>query len=125
MDIASTFSIAALIFLLKKVIDFGKQIKGDPNGAKTQAVVWIAGIGLFWLAAEAPSFGAIAIGDLGRTFADFNWAEKVLGGLALGSAASINNDALNAINSTTSIALPRLFGDKRKVKADTLADKTQ
>lgn len=103
------FSAAALVALLKKLVDLLRQLRGgDYNGVLTQLFVFAGGIGLIWLAAASPLMGGVAVG--GVTISDFDWAAKVLAGLALGASASAYIlDTQKAVDNTQSAALPALF----------------
>ncbi len=114
LGLVEGFGIAGLAFLLKKIIDFSRQLRGgDIDGALTQLVAWGGGIGLFWLAASSMAFAKVDIA--GFLFSDLDWASKVLGGLLLGSGASFISDRNTANDDTQSAELPRLFALNKKV----------
>lgn len=104
------FTAATLLALVGKVTSFLKYLtSGQIREAGTQAVVWIAGIVVFMVAAKADiANGFKILGDL--TLADMNaWSQALLGA-SVASGASVIYDVRKAIDDTDSAAEPPLGG---------------
>jgi len=98
-----------LLATVKKLIDLLRYARGrDLNGVVTQVVVWAGGIGVVALAAHTAWAGQLVFGDV--KLAGMNFASQVLAGIALGSAASIAQDTLKAVDASQSEAKPTLLG---------------
>ncbi len=107
MEIVDAFGLAGAAFLVKKIIDWFRQLRGgEVNAAATQVVAWLAGVGIFWLLA-ASDLGNIVVA--GMKIEDLNWAATTFGGLILGSTASVVTDSHKAKDDTQTAALPALF----------------
>lgn len=101
--------ILVLLATVKKVVDFVRYARsGDINGIVTQLVVWAAGVSLVALAAQTAWANGIQFGD--TKLAGLNFASQVLAGIALGSAGSLAQDTLKAVDNTQSEAKPPLIG---------------
>jgi len=103
--------IVVLLATVKKIVDLLRYARGgDWNGVITQLVVWAAGVGVVTLAANTVWADGIRFGD--TTLGPLNFASQVLAGIALGSAASLGQDTLKAVDNSQSEAKPKLVGPR-------------
>jgi hypothetical protein len=101
--------IVVLLATVKKIVDLMRYARGgDYNGVITQLVVWAAGVAVVALAANTVWADGIVFGD--TRLAGLNLASQVLAGIALGSAASLTQDAFKAVDNSQSEAKPPLVG---------------
>ena len=97
-----------LLATVKKVIDFVRYAKaGDVNGIVVQLLAWLSGVALVALAAHTAWSQQLEFG--GITLHGMGFASQVLAGIALGSAASLAQDALRAADNSQSAAVPALI----------------
>lgn len=96
--------------LLKKIVDFVRYILGrDVNGAVTQVVAWVAGVGLMWLVSASDFVDGVVVGGL--QLGDLNAASIILAGLAVSSTAGVGVDVIKAVDNTQSAMVPSILDD--------------
>lgn len=108
MEAVSVAGLLALIYIVVNFLKFlanaGKD-RGALSSAVTQALVWIAGILVIWLASAAKITQGLEV--WGTTLGQLDFPSILLGGLMAGSLASTGNQVLSAFdNSRTSAAPP-------------------
>lgn len=97
--------LGALVFA---VVNWVKDLKaGDWNAAITQAVVWIIGFVVVWIAGQSRTFGAWA--PLGTQLKLLGWPDLLFVGINLGSAGTTGNELLKALDNTNSGVKPMMF----------------
>jgi len=100
--------VAAMLALIAKIIDFLRYARaGDANGVFTQAIVWVAGVGVVVLTAQTT--WADGIPFAGQALSDLNIWSLVFVGLAIGSAASLTKDTLKSVDNHNTSAIPTLL----------------
>lgn len=101
-------AIAALTVLVKKVIDFIRYSAAkDVNGVVTQLAVWVAGVLAVTLAAHTAWASQFLVG--GITLGHVNLWSQVYLGLTVGSASSLVQDTVKAVDGTDSAKIPALL----------------
>lgn len=115
MEVISAITLIALIW---KAVDFVKFVTNkDVNSTVTQVTVWVAGIGVSFLAAESNVAQNIVLA--GTRFADMNTGSLVLIGLLLGSTSSAVVDLKKARDNNDTAATPSLLPRKaRRVRRE-------
>jgi len=99
-----------LATLATKFIDFLKYLRNaDWNGAFTQASVWLAGVVVIFLAAEADAFVGIELPTLNVVLGDLDFASKIIVGLSITSLLSTVFDFKKALDGSDSASTPSLF----------------
>ena len=97
----------AMLALVKKLVDLLRYLRGgDINGVVTQLVAWAGGVGVVLLAAQTDYAGGIEVG--GEMLSTLNVWSLALIGLAVGSSASLADDALKSVDQNRSGDRPAL-----------------
>lgn len=95
-------AIAVLVTLVKKTVDFAKELLPNTIQNKVvQLVAWAVATGYVFLFAASGSLGDIEIVSAGQTkyhLSQLNSAALVLVGLAIGAGAGVLNDAIERRN---------------------------
>ena len=100
--------LVAAIALIWKIVDFAKLVRArDVNGIVTQAVVWVAGVAIFFLLASTDYATGIRIG--GVVLAHLNGPSLILIGLSAGSSAAVGYDFKRAVDHSDSATMPPLI----------------
>lgn len=98
----------AALALVVKIIDFVKSLKnGDANGILTQAVTWVAGVGVLFLLAASDFGGGVEVA--GYTLDSLNSFSLVLLGLSVSSTGSLAFDFKKSFDNTDSAAVTPLI----------------
>jgi len=104
-------SLAGLTALIKKVVDTARYGAGrDWNGITTQLIAWAAGVVLVAATAVSDFAALVQVGEF--SLDRLNLMSQVLVGLSLGSAASLVQDGIKAVDGSQSEAKPPLLADK-------------
>lgn len=100
--------LALLVPVIKKVVDFIRNLRGkDTNAIATQLVAWLAGIVTVYVAAHVDLGGAA--GSVNQLLDSMGiWAQTVTG-FVLGSLGSLAQDTLKAVDNSQSEAKPKLI----------------
>lgn len=100
--------IVVMLALVKKVVDVVRYASGrDWNGVVTQLLVWAGGVLVVVVFAQSDWAGSVAFGDL--HLAQMNVASLVLAGITVGSAASVGQDVIKAVDNGQTEAKPTLL----------------
>lgn len=100
--------LVATLALAAKVVDWLKYIKDkNTNGTVTQALAWLAGVGVIFLLANSDFGGGVVIAD--QALSALGWESLVLIGLTVGSSGSLAFDFKKALDNTDSAATPQIF----------------
>lgn len=100
--------IVVMLALIKKLVDVVRYATGrDWNAVVTQVLVWFAGVVVVTVFAASDWAGSIALGDL--QLENMNLASLVLAGLTVGSAASVGQDVIKAVDNGQTEAKPPLL----------------
>lgn len=104
MDFAPLVAVGALVM---KLLDFGKYVHvRDWNGAVTQLVAWLAGVGAVLLAARTDFAESVRVNEF--LLGDLNLASQVFLGVLATSLFSAVYDLKRAIDHSDSAAMPSL-----------------
>jgi hypothetical protein len=100
-------AVAALTVLVKKVVDLLRYLNArEMNGVVTQLVVWAAAVGAVMLAAHTAWASTSLVS--GVALSQMNVWSQVYLGLTVGSASSLVQDAVKAVDSSDSARIPPL-----------------
>lgn len=92
------------------MINFLKFVSGkDWNSAKTQLTVWVGGIVVVALAAQADVAAGLEIPGSSFTLGLLDFPSRILVGLAASSLFSFGNEVKKAIDNTDNAKTPQLF----------------
>lgn len=106
---AAALVLALMSTLVHKVIDFAKFVSAKEwPSVISQGLSFAGGVGVTFLAAASSIGTHVAL--YGTQLGAANGADKVLVGLALGSAASLTKDFINSRDNTDSAAVPTWGG---------------
>lgn len=106
MEVFTLLTLAALVIKIVTVI---KSIGKDNNMVLTQLVVWVVGIAVLILAANAEITEGIVVFNGAPPLGDLDFGSIVLAGLALGSTGSFAYDYKKARDSSDSATEPALL----------------
>lgn len=96
--------------LAGKIVELFKYLKnGDRNGAFTLLSVWIAGIMVIFLGANADAFSALVVPGMEVPLGSLNWASLVLVGMSLTSFIAFGYDFKKALDNSDSAKQPPLL----------------
>lgn len=93
-----------------KVVDWLRQLRArDASAVVTQALAWVAGIILTWVATTADAFTKVVLPGTSQPLGDYNGASIALIGILLSSFASSLVDVKQAIDGSDSATKPPLI----------------
>lgn len=99
--------------LVKAIVDFLKYLRAkDTNGAITQLIVWLSGIGVVLLLKASDFAATFDVG--GVPLSDANTGTVILAGLGLGAAAMLVNDVKSALDNSDSSVKPNFVDPPKK-----------
>lgn len=102
-------SLVVLGTLAGKLVDFFKYVHAkDWNAVTTQAAVWVAGVIVIVLGANADAFQALVIPGMESELGSLNTWSLLLIGLSLTSLISVVYDFKKAVDGSDSAAVPKL-----------------
>ena len=105
MDALTLVTLAAVVWKIVEAVKNGiKKAWGDVT---TQMVVWGAGIGVAFLAAQSEIAGKIDVWD--TTLGKLDWASLLLLGIGLSSVSAVGYETKKAIDSGDSAIQPSAF----------------
>lgn len=103
-------SVALLIGLIWKIGDWFKLVTNkDWNGAGTQVFMWVVGVVVLLIAAEANAFQQFSLPGMQDPLGSLNFWSMVLLGMAITSSGSVLFDFKKAFDNTDSAKTPQLM----------------
>lgn len=105
-------TVASLVALIKKAVDLLKYVTNKQyNALVTQVVVWVAAVAVVFLAANANLTSALQVFG-NTTLGSLDGGSLILGGLLIGSSASVFlHDVPAAIDNKDTAYAPPLLPD--------------
>lgn len=102
VDIGSAVALSAIAWKITSFVKF--LLAYDWTSAKSQATVWIGGIVVAFLAAQADVATGTKIGEY--TLSTLDWQSLVLLGLTVGSFAGVGYDLKKAVDNSDTAEEP-------------------
>lgn len=99
----------ALATTVIKIVSVIKSIGKDANYVVTQAITWVVGIAVLFLAGQAEVTATLIIPGFGMTLGTMDAASVILAGLVLGSTGAFAYDYKKARDNTDSATEPTLL----------------